>query len=308
MYRFKRNIAMLVAISASLHGFEAMAEETSDVDSSGRTVKDIVIEARSRVGEAGIPPPERREQGMQETETPQPRSIYVGLGHEPHASVPMDAVHRFEESQRAGLPLQYLMPVDPHSDSNAGAWSLFLGRELTNWLDVELSAHAVTSYYQTFSKTPVIDTSLAGNAQDIEAAQYSIFEERTYSLTFLPRWEVKDWLAVYGRLGVGYADNKLEASLQTQGWVSSTRICSTDEAGKETCYNQRAFDAHDWSNVTKKSNGFFPVVGVGVQLLEFLRLEYMLRADVPIVDTTANIWSGLYFSFLVKGAWFRRAR
>jgi len=232
------------------------------------------------------------EQGHdEETKENQKRiPVYFGLGVE-RPNVPLDAVFLLRAEQREATSLQYLEPRSDRIVSNHEDYSLFAGVEITEWLDVELAAHAMSSFYDIQDSTSVVDTSLAGN--NIKASHFSKFEESTYSLTVLPRWDMNKFFGVYGRLGIGYTDTMLESRLKSIGQVASKEVCTTDPSGTQRCHTEYDYAENTWSDVRLNRSKWFPIVGVGIDIAQTVRLEYLLRTDIPIGDTTVDIDSGI---------------
>lgn len=304
----KRNIVVLAAISATICGFNARAEETSttaEKTSNGRTAEDVVNDARAKAWGEWTPPDWREtERRKEELEPPFTRSITFGLGHESAGTVSMDALYDLRAREHAIPTLQYLEPsTETVSDETNGDFTLFVGYAVAPWLDVEFGWSNANMFYQVEDFRAVVDPTLSADAQDMHAEHVSLFEGEYYSLTFLPRWELNEWVAIYGRLGAGYSKGSLKSALSTQGWLSSSRSCDTD--GKN-CTTSYTYDRRDWTNYSKRDNEVFPMVGVGVEIYQCLRLEYLIRQDYPIGDATTDM-SGVYVSIRVKTSWIPRA-
>jgi opacity protein-like surface antigen len=302
----KRNIVMLAAISATLHGMHATAETPTapDVDSKGRTVEEIVTDARAKV-EQGTAPPTPQITKRDDKEEPKwgPITWYLGLGSGKKTHVSLDALYDLRSTQRSNASLQYIEPVEDELSDNTGTDVFFAGVGLNDWLEVELVAH-VGSDREVFSLTRVVDTTLSSEAQNIRAHQSTRFSESAYSITFLPQWKVHRFVGVYGRIGVGYADNDLSSNLTSSGLVSSTQTCNPDQNGVQKCITTNKFDSTVWSDINHDSTGFFPIVGVGVDIFRTIRLEYIYRAMVPIGDTTTTIGpDGMFWIRFMNTRW-----
>lgn len=295
----QRNRALLLATSAMLYGLDASAD--GDFDSQGRTV-----DARARV-EAKERPLEWRTNNTNENKQTkqEPRSWYFGFAFEYGRDISLDELYRVRSAQRSDVPLQYLEPTHDYLNQSDEATSLFVGGELTDWLDVELAFHGGDSFYQLLSDTEVArDSMTPGNPRETKASQVSEFRERTYSLTLQPRWEFNEFFAIYGRFGVGYSDNKLDSTLSLSAYAPGGESCATDPTTNErTCRETVKHESRILDYIHPKSDGLFPVAGIGIQPLPFIRLEYMLRADVPIGSATTNITSGPYISLFFKSYW-----
>lgn len=284
--RYKRKVVLLVA-ATGMWGMEAKTDE--------RTAAEIVEAARARA--------ERRKQ--EEAETEKQRDFYFGLGFEDSVVSSFGAVYQLRAVQRDAAALQYLEPVIEEPVLPQGSWAMFIGHELTSWLDVELTAHAMETIYQIEGTTRAA-TLGAGESlvRYVDADHYSIFKERTYSLTFLPRWQINDWFAAYLRLGAGYADNYLRSKLDSIGSpVYVGESCTTTSDGQQKCTPLFESEVTGLSFHESKMHGFFPVVGVGIQLGEIARLEYIVRSGVPIAGSTTD-FGGFYLQFRVKPKWF----
>lgn len=266
-----RTVVLLVAITATMYGFDAVADQTN-VDST-----------------------------REKQPTTERGGWYVGLGDEFSTVVPLSALHDLRSVQRSNAPLVYQQPVADGFQSNAGV-HLFAGVGLTKWLDVEWTAHVGASW-QVFSNTPVIDTTLSSLSQDIKADQHIEFRGHQYSIALLPRWDVHRWFGVFGRIGVGYADNDVIGNLTTVGRISSELRCVTETSGTQTCYTIHETVTHEWDDFHRSSKGFFPVGGIGIDVFKTIRLEYILDANVPIADTTTDIRAGVFWLRLFNNRW-----
>jgi opacity protein-like surface antigen len=248
-------------------------------------------------------------QGAETAETEQPeqerRRWYVVHGTErPHLS--LDELYRVRTKQIRDVPLEYLEPIVEHDpfNRNPDAWSLGIGREVTDWLSVEILGHGMQATYSVASSTDVSPTTMADTPYPTTADQRSTFQERTYSLTFLPRWDINRFVGIYGRLGVGFANNRFDSTMSTVAVVPNASVvlaasdCAPDEITGEHKCTRIVDDIHDIDT------GFFPIVGIGIQFAECVRLEYMVRSDVPIGNTTTDISADLYLSFEIKKYWW----
>lgn len=315
--RTRRNIALLVAVSVALYGLDAQAAEPSE-EAVGhvkvvkeRTVADIVNEARARVEADKRPYSEwqgyKKEQpANKQPEKPKPRSWYVGFGTENNVSYSMRELYRVRSAQIQAFPLEYLEPADtPYQNFDPGGFSLFIGRELTDWLDVELSSFGEQSFYQLMSEREVARTTMTpDNPRDTEATQYTSFYERTLSLSLLPRWNINRYIALYGRLGLGYSDSKFDSRLSISAYVPGPVSCTKDPGtGRETCRETTQHETRylDWKKYDNKGD-FFPIVGAGIRFFGGVRFEYIYRSGMPIGDTTTDI-SGSTFSLCWRSEW-----
>jgi opacity protein-like surface antigen len=259
----EKNVVILAAIAAALFGSDSSAEDQSATER-------------------------------------EPIQFYFGLAFGT-TDAPLRELYRVRAAQREGTSLQYLEPLDETQPKDPQSLDLRVGIQLTNWLDVELAWHDLDTMWQVEGTSAVFDPTLSGSIQRTDAYQYSRFEETVYSLSLLPRWNINDYAAIYARLGVGYADTMLLSRLRSDGYVSSSEVC-TGEGNSRTCYTSYTYESRDWPDYDQKRSEFFPVAGIGVQLLPGIRLEYMFRSAVPIGSATTDI-SSLYLSFRVMTRW-----
>lgn len=266
-----RTVVLAVAITATLYGVDAVADQPND-DSTG-----------------------------EKQPTTERGGWYGGFGEEFSTVVPLGGLHDLRSVQRSNAPLVYLQPVSDGVVPSNGYY-IFAGVGLTKWLDVELTAH-VGAAWEVFSSTPVVDTTLSAEAQDIKAHHASEFDQNEYVIAILPRWDVHRWFGVYGRIGVGYADNDVFANLTTEGRISSEQRCITETTGTVTCYTVYKTATHEWDDTQRSTKGFFPVAGIGIDIYKTFRLEYILNTDVPIADTTTDIRAGVFWLRFVNARW-----
>jgi opacity protein-like surface antigen len=155
----------------------------------------------------------------------------LGLGEDFRTTMSMHALYDLRSKQRAGTSLSYLAPVNDGSYSQKGDYNVFVGRRLAKWLDVEFMAHLDTDL-QIFSVTPVVDPAFSGTTQESFEDHHTEFGESAYSVTFLPQWDLRRWLGVYGRIGVGYAESEVSSNLRSYGRILIDRRCRTDQYGR----------------------------------------------------------------------------
>lgn len=299
----KTNIALLASIAAALHCSAVSAAEESK---TGKTAAEIVNEAKGRVEAGGWTAPDWREREKREYQERRAKrdrmSVYFGVGFGDAPSISLSEVHRVRAEQREATPLEFGDSLGLGEIPDGQTPSLLVGMQLRKWLDIELSWHDTQNMWQVENDFSVFDPTLAG-ANEHTARQYSRFDETIYSLALLPRWNVNDYVAIYARLGVGYADTTLRSKLRSEGWVSSTQTCEANG----TCTTSYTYDEREWPGFYKKRADFIPVVGVGVQLFQAVRLEYLVRSDVPIGNAATDITTQVYLSFRIKTAWFRNS-
>jgi opacity protein-like surface antigen len=226
----------------------------------------------------------------------------LGLGEDFRTTMSMHALYDLRSKQRAGTSLSYLAPVNDGSYSQKGDYNVFVGRRLAKWLDVEFMAHLDTDL-QIFSVTPVVDPAFSGTTQESFEDHHTEFGESAYSVTFLPQWDLRRWLGVYGRIGVGYAESEVSSNLRSYGRILIDRRCRTDQYGIPECFDIYQQTEREWSDYHKKSNGFFPILGVGIDIFKTVRLEYAFRAHVPIAGTTTNIRTWMLSVQFFNGRW-----
>lgn len=297
--RIKRNIAILAAVAAALNWSATLTADETPPPTVGKSAEDIINEARERVeGKSGSRPDSReREQQKQ-----QPRSFYVAIGGETMTHASLEEVDRTLVAQRERTALQFLESRRDYPLDQSGDISLALGYELTSWLDVELAAHAMDAFWQGGGSGAVHDSTLSDAVKSTDARQFYRLDASAYSLSLLPRWDINDFVGIFGRVGVGYANTMLLSDLSSAGFVSSSQSCSV-ENGQEMCTTTYNYERRQWDYIHQTRSGFFPVAAIGVQLVPFFRLEYIYRADVPAGESTIDV-SAIYFSFLMKSAWF----
>lgn len=294
----KRNIAILAAVAAALNWSVALAREEAPPPTTGRSVEDIINEARERV--EGKRERERKERQRAE----QPRSFYFSLGGEFLTDASLHEVDRAMAVLRENAAsLQFLEARRSYIPEQSGDVSLALGFELTHWLDIELAAHAIDAFWQGGSTGAVHDPNVSAAVQSTDAQQFFRLDASTYSLSLLPRWDINDYVGIFARVGVGYAQTMLMTDLMSSGFVSSGLSCTTEPNGEQKCTSVYDYERHQWGASHQTRSGVFPVAGIGVQLLPAFRLEYLLRAKVPIGEATTDV-RALYFSFRAKSAWW----
>jgi opacity protein-like surface antigen len=291
----RNNIVLLAAIAAALHCSAVSASEEPETDA------EVVNESSGRVEAGGGTAPDRRESDKRKKRAKRElRQFYFGVGFGDQPSISLSEVYRVRAEQRAATPLEFRDSLGEGETEDGATPSLLIGMQLRKWLDVELSWHDTGNMWQVESERPVFDPTLVGTYEHT-AHQYSRFEETIYSLALLPRWNINDYVAIYARLGVGYAESTLRSYLKSEGLVSSARTCTVDG----NCTTSYEYDRREWPSFFSKRAEFIPILGVGVQLFQGIRLEYLIRSDVPIGDTTTDITTQVYLSFRIKPAWFR---
>lgn len=297
----RNNIVLLASIAAALHCSAVSAAEESK---TGKTAAEIVNEARGRVEAGGWIAPDWREsdkRAKQERRAKRdPIQFYLGAGFGDAPSLSLSEVYRVRAEQRAATPLEFRDSLGDGETADGHTPSLLIGMQLRKWLDVELSWHDTQNMWQVENEYSVFDPTLVG-AHEHSADQYSRFDESIYSLALLPRWNINDYVAIYARLGVGYAETTLRSKLRSEGIVTSERTCDTDDK----CTTSYTYDRREWPGSFIKRTELIPVVGVGVQLFQGVRLEYLVRSDVPIGEAATDITTQVYLSFRIKTAWFR---
>lgn len=292
-----RNVVALTAVAAALCGPDAIGQSTEGAPYE-RAAEEIVMEARARV-EGRTPPGEKEP----EKDDP-PRSFFVGFGFEPDSHIRYGEAYRVRAEQRDNSPLHYLEPAQEGSPRNdGGALTIFAGFEVTSWMDLELALHDIDQAWTFWNFEHVHDPTLSGAVQMAEARQSGGFELASYSLSLRPRWDINDHFAIVGRVSLGYADTVLKSHLTSHGWLQPEEICNVDSNGQRKCTTSTAYETHDWGDLRQRRAGVISIFGIGLQIAQFLRLEYMIRKDVPIGDATTDISSNLYVSFRMKGAW-----
>lgn len=295
--RCKGRVALLVAITTAVWCGDAQA----DTDSQGRTVADIVNEARARVERLSWEPPKRKADTEKRGFYGGERGLYMGLGVESYGP-PVDAMYRIRAAQRAEVPIQHLRAVsDKEINSNPYTYNFFVGYEFARWLGLELTLHSLDSDSQWITYTPAVDPTLAG-ANEVEARQYGLFKERTYSISLVPRWKISKHIALHGRLGLGYAENSFRSEVTSSGWISRSQQCDAD--GVTNCRSLYETIDRELSFINEKYTGFFPIGALGVQLFDGLvNVEYMYRFNEPMAEKDINHGS-IYVRFLVRFRWF----
>jgi hypothetical protein len=311
--RSGRNIAVLSAICSALYGLVVQAQEPSPAEPTNeKSVADIVNEARARVEAAdkrphsdwqGYKREQHEEQQAEESEESKPRSWYVGFGFENRASVSLSEPYRIRESQIQATSLEYLQPNIAYENIGTSGMSLFFGRELNDWLDVEVSSHGMETFYQVLSDTHVARTTMTPESpRDTVAGQGTSFYERTYSLSLMPRWNIHRYVALYGRFGIGYNDSRLDSGLDISAEVPGPPYCTKDHNGIETCKETTVRETRDLDVRHYQKNDFFPIVGVGVRLFGAVRMEFIYRSNVTIGESSDDI-SAPYVSFCWRTEW-----
>jgi hypothetical protein len=314
---FATNITMLVGLTV-LHGTEVMAEKepaspgvsTTTVSDAPeyineareareregeRTVADIVNEARARMDWG----PPRKIEGERE-----PRTFYVALGAELGQKLyNFEELRRLEATHRANSPLEYVVPARDFAVESSSGITLAIGYQLTRWLEIELTAHDLDSrFWQTGTFGEVTYANAPRTARPIDGLQSSQYSMTLYSLALLPRWDISDHLGIIARVGVSHAHSRLASDLYTKGQTGSTQTCQPTSNGGETCTTTYQYETRRWASSAQSRTEFIPVVGVGLQVLEFLRLEYHLHLGVPIGDGKTDLQS-FHINVLMRPEW-----
>lgn len=302
--RIKRNIAILAAVAAALNWSATLAADETPPPTPGKSVEDIINEARERVeGPHWARPDWRERERERERKKQQPRSFYVAIGGETMTDASLDEVDRTLAAQRERSAIQFLEERTDYPLTQSGDISLAIGYELTSWLDVELAAHSMDGFFQGGGTGAAHDPTLSEAVQSTDADQFFRLDVSTYSLSLLPRWDFNEYVGIFARIGVGYADTMLLADLSSEGFVSSRQSCTTQTDGQEKCSTVYDYERHHWDYVHQTRSGFFPVAGLGVQLSPAFRLEYVYRPDIPAGESTIDV-SAIYFRFVMKSAWW----
>lgn len=260
----------------------------------------LVILSATAVADGNGPPddPNKKQEGAKQSIYPYP-SWYLAVGGEGSTHVSsLDELERTRADQFAAFPLPYIRPVteDWRQESN-GAFSVQFGVRLNDWLDVELAAHNWDSYYSRFSESEITNPT---SSQSLVARHFTLFSEEAYSLTALPRWEYNPFIGVFGRVGLGISNSSIDSTLTTAGYSPPVRTCTLDSNNKETCRDVSDLIVTPIDEIHAKRRRIFPVVGVGIQLIQFVRLEYLYRFNVPIGNATTDV-SALFLTFSFKG-------
>lgn len=306
-----RKVALLVAVATALFGIDARADEPTQ-GPKPKTVEEIVKEARERVENKyrGQPvsdwKPMTREEREEKPTEPKKRLYWLGFGFE-NTTMPQGELLRVRYQQRSEIPLDYLSPWSDTDllNRNGQSGAFIFGRQLNDWLDVELTAHGQGSFYEYGDSTRVTaETMEPGNTRDTTVSQHTDFEERSYSITFLPKWSICDWFAVYGRLGVGYAQNRLESKMDLTASLRGPDRCTIQQGtNTEKCEATYVRTTRNVALIREHNTGFFPVAGVGIELTPVVRLEYMVRKNVPMGNDTVDVDTNLYLTFRYMSNW-----
>lgn len=306
----KRNIAILAAVAAALISSEVLAEEQSaaqatqkESPTTGKTVAEIVAEARARVegdrqpADWRIRQDEKKHEEKKQDEEEQdarPLTYYIGFTGENPPSMSLRAMYDQRAAQRAAAPLQYLEPMTNERDKdNEGASSLFAGVGLTDRLEVEFR-------YSEYSRrergsTRVIDPTLTGT-QAAQASQGSEYSGAEYSAALLAHWRFHQLWSVYGRIGIGYAETMLRSTLGSSGRTTSEEHCVPQNDGTTKCSTIYHHASSDWGTIRDGGQGFYPIIGGGIEFVRAFRLEFTYRPFVPIANTTTDVLSNFMIS------------
>lgn len=319
------NITVLLAISAVLYGADAMAqveedepllqseknrreyERSKDVSpTTGKTAAEIINEARERVEGRSWAAPDWREserrRKQEAEEEDQPLGWYGGLGGERWTVVPFNEVYRLQAAQRDSVPLQYLESVEEDETNDSSSLTIFFGRELNQWLDIEIGGTSLECFYLIDSYTPVIDETLPSDAQDLSADQWSTFDHHQLYLALLPRWRINDYVTIFSRFGVAYDESKLEGGLVSEGVISEKKECRTVN-NQTVCETAKEYARTGWGKYQYRRAELIPIVGIGVTLFDWLRLETGFRFDAPIGEASTDVRVGLTFTARLKTSW-----
>jgi hypothetical protein len=230
-----------------------------------------------------------------EEEDPRPLTYYIGFTAENPPSMSLRAMYDQRAAQRAAAPLQYLEPMTNEQDKDEeGASSLFAGVGLTDRLEVEFM-------YLEYSRNEkggarAIDPSLGG-VQDTSASQSSIYSGTEFSAALLTHWRFDPLWSVYGRIGIGYAETKLQSTLKSSGRASQDEECVAQSNGTTKCQPVTRYAVNtDWGTIRDGGQGVYPIIGGGIEFVRAFRLEFTYRPFVPIANTTTDVLSNVMIS------------
>jgi hypothetical protein len=298
----KHHMFVLLLACSTAAGAEKLSDDDQRraAEEDRRRAAELINEARRRVGDQPTPLPEAKPHRDS-------MKMYVTIGSEERIDIAYAAlVEPIRSAQRSGAPLEYLEPREDFIEHGAGSLALALGLKVNRWLDVEISRHGIGSYYDVSSVTRVIDPEIPIPDQEATAVQQTEFTESSWTVTALPRWAPIKHFAIYGRFGVGYASGSLDSILSTGKLIKHADLCTIDPVSRrESCEKGQAIFRYgrEWSRVTQKGDGFFPVLGVGVELTRYIRLEYQRRFAVPIGNERKDLNSEQYVSVRFFGEW-----
>lgn len=299
-----RKVALLVAIVAALYGIDAKADEPPlPPPPKPKTVEEIVKEARERVENKYKGQPASDWKGFQKIdlsekqETKQePMAFYLALGSSSWSRASLGDLYAIRSAQRDAAALDYAELPDDFLVEPEYPGSAVLGVELNRWLDMELTLAPISQEWEINDGSNLRDTP---EARDRKSTHHSFYRENSYALTFLPRWEVNKGFAVFARVGVGYAMNSMGSWLNVQGRTGTTRVCNQDpkDSTKQNCYDQAVYDDTVVEEFYRKKDGFYPIVGVGVDIFQMIRLDYTFRSNLPLQGSDISTGKSFAITF-----------
>lgn len=298
-----RKVALLVAVAAALYGIDARADEPQPEQPKPKTVEQLVNEARARVeakarAEQGAPVSDwNRYQKADEVEKQkaekEPMAYYIALSMSSLSRPSLGDLYQVRSAQRNHAALDYSELPDDFLLEPEYTGTAILGVELNRWLDVELTLAPLTQLWEINDGSNLHDTP---EAKQRKSTHHSFFKENSYTLTFLPRWDVNKGFAVFARVGVGYASSSMGSTLSVEGRTGTKRVCNPDpkDSSKQECYDQAVYDSTPVEEFYRKKDGFYPIVGVGIDIFQMIRLDYTFRTGLPLQGS--EISTGKSFS------------
>lgn len=311
-----RKVALLVAVAAALYGIDARADEPQPGQAKPKTVEELVNEARARVeakarAEQGAPVSDwmryqKADEIKEQQPKQEPKAYYLSLGNTRWSRASLGELRRIRSAQRDSAALPYTERPEDFLLEPDWAATIVGGVELNRWLDVELTLVPV---HQDWEINDGSNLSPASDGTSRQSTHHSSYDETSYTLTFMPRWNIHKAFAVFARLGVGYASNELRSTLAVQGQTGTKEVCTQDpqNSAKQNCRNQAVFGSVFADDFNRKESGFYPIVGVGFDLFQMFRVDYTFRTNLPLqgsdISTGTAIWLTVATSRWGDGSW-----
>lgn len=298
------NFVLSVAVAAAFWGCNARAPVQANelergapnaryqmpAPPSEKTAEDIINEARARLEGS------RASSNGKEQRKWEPPKFYVGFATERIELNIGSIAEPVQAAQREASPLRYLTPVSNFSEPPFQSDALLVGARLKRWLSVELSYRSKGELAFCSAIAPVFDPTVL-DGRRVFGGQWTTLGYGAWELSVLPRWHLgnkgwKELLALYGRVGIGYARSSMSTIFESHVQELRPLPCDAWYAANGICPNGRHYDTvqtNSWGALDEKDRGLFPVFGVGIELSPFFHVEYQLRAAVPIAGRTTTM-------------------
>lgn len=300
----RRKVALLVAVATALYGIDARADDPPPPpEPKPKTVEEIVKEARERVENKYRGQPASDWKGFQKIELEEkketkkePMAFYLAFGASSWSRASLGELRGIRADQRNHAALDYAEQPDDFLVEPEYPGIAVLGVELNRWLDMELTLAPINQEWEINDGSDLRD---APGISHRTSTHHSYYRENSYALTFLPRWDVNKGFAVFARVGVGYANSSMGSTLSVQGRTGTKRVCNPDpkDSSKQECYDQAVYDSIPVEDFYRKKDGFYPIVGVGVDIFQMIRLDYTFRTGLPLQGSEISTGKSFTLNF-----------